>query len=184
MSNKRSSLFQSNVEHLRALQNAVQEAVKTRDKSAKHRKAWQDTSATFLASYDRLAFPGGLDSQMMRLKEGNREAVEVAVQFLEENPEFFRAGYIKENDIRLLKRAELTKEQEGRLRKVVLDRIRGEDRREFRRYCHLAVHLCNGELRSRVAALAESTDSRTRRHAKWVLEALPKSNPGKKASGR
>jgi hypothetical protein len=34
---------------------------------------------------------------------------------LEENPEFFRAGYIKENVIRLLKRAALTKAQEGRL---------------------------------------------------------------------
>jgi hypothetical protein len=169
---KRDHPFQSNAEHLRALQTAVHEAVKTRDKSAEHRKAWQDASATFLASYDRLAFPGGLDKQMMRLKEGNGEAVEMAVQFLEDNPVFFRAGYIKENVIRLLKRVVLTKEQEGRLREVVLDRIRGEDRREFRRYCHLAAHLCNGELRSKVAALAESTDSRTRRHAKWVLEAL------------
>jgi hypothetical protein len=182
MSNKRSSLFQSNAERLRALQAAVYEAVQTRDKSVKHRKDWQDTSATFFASYDRLAFPGGLDSQMTRLKEGNGEAVEMAVQFLEENPEFFRAGYIKENVLRLLKRVALTKEQEGRLREVVLDRIQGEDRREFRRYCHLAAHLCNGELRSKVAALAESTDSRTRRHAKWVLEALPKSNPENKAS--
>ena len=49
----------------------------------------------------------------------------MAVQFLEVNPEFFRAGYIKEKTVQLLKRVDLTQEQRARLRRVVLDRIQG-----------------------------------------------------------
>jgi hypothetical protein len=119
---------------------------------------------------------------MKRLKEGNKEAIEMAVQFLEENPEFFRSGYIQEDVIRLIKHIALTEDREARLRQVVLDRIQGEDRREFRRYCHLAAHVSNDELRSEIATLIESADSRTRRHAKWVLKALTKSSPGNRKS--
>ena len=173
MNNEKSSLFQSNAERLRALHAAIDETAKSRDKSTEHRKAWQTACDAMHASYDSLAFPGGLNSQLTRLKDGNGEAVEMAVQFLQYNPEFFRSGYIKEEVIRLLRRVVLTKDQEARLRQVVLDRIQGEDRREFRRYCRLAAHLCNDELRSKVAALAKSRDRRIRRHANWVLDALP-----------
>ena len=66
----KSDLFQSNAERLRALRAAIHEAVKRRNEDAEHRKVWQGACATFHASYDRLAFPGGLLNQMMRLKGG------------------------------------------------------------------------------------------------------------------
>jgi hypothetical protein len=62
MSNRRSSLFQANAERLRALHAAIHETVQSRDKSREYRKIWQDACAFFDASYDSLAFPGGLDN--------------------------------------------------------------------------------------------------------------------------
>jgi hypothetical protein len=105
---ERSAQFQKNAARLRALHEAIHKTYELRDKSPRHRQAWSDACEEFHHSYDALAFPGGLRYQIERLKAGHADAVELAIQFLEENPMFHRSGYLKEEFIAIIKRAALT----------------------------------------------------------------------------
>ena len=102
---------------------------------------------------------------------GLTEAIEIAIQFLEVDPYFFRSGYIKTDLLRRLKRAPLTKSQQQRLRNVILARISGPDRRELRDYCRLAAALATPAFRIELEAMAKAADARTARHARWALAA-------------
>jgi hypothetical protein len=86
--------------------------------------AWREAAQTFHASYDRLAFPGGLAREFELLKLGDLQAIELAVRYLEANPRYFRSGYHKADFLKFLKRHPLSDEQCDRLRKVILDRVR------------------------------------------------------------
>jgi hypothetical protein len=122
--------------------------------------------------YDQLAFPGGLSRGMMLLAAGDLNAIGAAVDFLESDPHFHRSGYIKADILRYLKRADLDERQRDRLRRVVLDRVRGPDTREFRRYCRIATVLDSGWFRRSLMDQLENPDPVTKRHAEWVLIAL------------
>ncbi len=125
------------------------------------------------ASYDRLAFPGGLERQLELLKAQDTEAIEMAVRFLEADPWFFRSGYIKAELLGRLRTAPLNDDQLERLRRIVLDRIDGPGRREFRRYARFARRLDTPDFRAAVSDRVHSGDARTSRHATWVWALLP-----------
>src|SRR4051794_17207085 len=77
---------------LRELHDAVHRCFREQPHGPAHRAA----CAEFHARYDALAFPGGLRDGLRRLKELDAGAVEAAIQFLEEDPWFYRSGYVKE----------------------------------------------------------------------------------------
>jgi hypothetical protein len=58
---------------------------------------------------------------------------------------------------------------------VVLVAVDGYDRREFRSFGRLARHVDDPDLRDQLRARLEAPNSRTRRHARWILEALARS---------
>jgi hypothetical protein len=107
-----------------------------------------------------------------RLRRGDEGGLETAVQFLESDADCFRSGYVKEEVIRFLTRLPLDPGTTGRLEEVVLMIVDGYDRREFRSYIRLARRLDSPSLRRELQARASSADSRTRRHAKWMLSGL------------
>ena len=80
---KKMNRFESGAAELRRLH----EKIKLHSAGASHE---------FADSYDALAFPGGLSTELRLLEEGNARAVEMAVQFLEANPWYLRSGYHKE----------------------------------------------------------------------------------------
>ena len=85
--------------------------------------------------------------------------------------------------IRRLKRLELDRGIQGRLRTVVVEVARGRDRREYRAYCRLARKVASPELRDRLVALAASEDDAVRRRAGWMLAAVDQPEP-KRTGGR
>jgi hypothetical protein len=134
---------------------------------------WSQACEDFRSSYDSLAYPGGLQVGMAALKSSSEVAIETAIEFLEVDPIFFRSGYIKEELIQNLKRADLTDAQKERLNGVILRLVELRDCREFRRYCQLATRTKSPKLETELKRLISSNDPSVIRRALWVLDALP-----------
>jgi hypothetical protein len=158
-------LIQTNANSLRQLHDSLSATGPTQEERVA-------AITQYWGRYDQLAFPGGLSKGMMLLAEGDPNAIETAVAFLESDPHFHRSGYIKADILRYLKRADLDERQKERLRRVVLDRVKGPDTREFRRYCRIATVLDTGWFRQSLIDQLENPDPVMKRHAEWVLRAL------------
>lgn len=148
-----------------------------RDKSEEGFRQWSEACSRFHDAYPKLAFPGGLARMHAELPRGLSTVIEDAIRFLETDPYFFRSGYLKGDVLRYLARAPLDAHQEARLRDVVLARVRGPSRREFRRYCRLARRLSTPEFIAQLEEVAEREPGVAARHAEWVLQAIRHEGP-------
>jgi hypothetical protein len=162
-------LIEANAAKLRHLNEAIWSTFRVRHEGAAQMEAWSEACRQFHASYDRLAFPGGLDLGIRRLAQHDSTAIEFAVRFLEADPWFFRSGYIKEEVLKYLRRAPLTDDQKKRLQQVILTRVRDRNtRREFRRYGRLAPAITDPSFEEEVARLAGQSGV-IPKQAQWVL---------------
>lgn len=131
---KRVKQILANAQRLNELKQKIKETLENRDND---REAWSKACETFHAAFDTLAFPGGLERGIERLRQKEPGAVEDAIAFLKADPHFFRSGYIKEKIIRLLKRVELTAAQRNEIREIIQRAFEGRTParilREFRR---------------------------------------------------
>lgn len=166
------SIFEHNAKSLRELKDDIEVTFAHRNLDEEHRSLWAEACNRFHTSFDKLAFPGGLDRELRLLRERDQQAIEMAVRFLETNPWFFRSGYIKEELLRLLGQVELSNDQQARLRSVILARIDSGAGREFRRYARLARRLDEPAFRGTVLKRLESEDASVVRRARWVLKSL------------
>lgn len=166
------SVFETNAATLRALKNQIDAAFTNRQRDESHYGEWADACQRFHLSFDRLAFPGGLERELTLLKCGDAQAVEMAVRYLEADPWYFRSGYIKEQLLKELKGTALREDQRHRLRAVILERINKGCGREFRRYCRLARTLTTTEFAQRVRKAMRSADVNISRRAGWVMTSL------------
>lgn len=87
-------IIQRNAERLRNLQARVNETEKSRSKSSEHLKAWQEACKQFNEEYNSLAFPGGLREGIDKIKKGDVQTIEVALNYLEDTPFCFRSQYV------------------------------------------------------------------------------------------
>jgi hypothetical protein len=92
--------IQQSAAKLQAMHEKIQATYKSRGAE------WSQACEEFRSSYDSLAYPGGLEVGMAALKSSSEFAIETAIEFLEVDPMFFRSGYIKEELIQYLKRAD------------------------------------------------------------------------------
>jgi hypothetical protein len=97
----------------------IHETFKTRGESHQHLEVWSSACAEFHARYNELAFPGGFEGVEARIVAGDEETIESALCFLELRPYFFRSGYMYQNLLRKMKRAQVTKLQAERLNVVL-----------------------------------------------------------------
>jgi hypothetical protein len=109
---------------------------------------------------------------LVRLRNNDSSGLESLVRFLEADVYCFRSGYMKEEIIRLLARADLETETAQRLRTIVLAVVDGFDRREFRYYIRLARRVDSVDFRSELRGRLTSESPRTVRHAEWMLAGL------------
>jgi hypothetical protein len=162
------NVIEGNAAELRTLEEEVH---RTRKQLGRGQE-WSDASGRFFAAFDRLAFPGGLAKAIDLLPKCDLNTIESAVRFLEVDPWFFRSGYIKADLLRHLRRVPLTEDQKLRLQKVVIARVLGEDRREFKYYCRLARLISDQNFEQALNELPSSPVEHVSRHARWVLEQL------------
>lgn len=124
-----------NAEEINRLKKAINDTFKHRKTDE---QAWHRATQEFHAAYDRLAFPGGLEEGLERLKQHDLSTVELAVIYLEANPYYFRSGYNKEKIAQFLKKAPLTDDQKQRLLDVIAAAAQDKDQRKLRVYNALA----------------------------------------------
>src|SRR5690349_20995794 len=121
MSQSQRNLIARNANLLKALRGEVERTWLHRYEAPEQNQAWSDACRRFREAYDQFAFPGGLEACLDGLSQGDAEAVELAIQFLEEDPWYYRSGYIKERLIQRIKRASLSPDQRSRLRDVIIE---------------------------------------------------------------
>ena len=108
-----------NAEKINLLHARIRETYALRDRNPHKWKEWQQACADFHARYDALAFPGGLTGAYQKIVEGDPQAIEAAISYLEARPYCFRSGYIWKNLLRKSKRAPLDADQRARLDRVI-----------------------------------------------------------------
>ncbi|MBL8827763.1 MAG: hypothetical protein JNM18_12360 [Planctomycetaceae bacterium] len=136
------------------------------------KSARQQASAMFWREHDRLSFPGGLENGLRRLSAGETAVVEIALQFLEVEPRFYRSGYIQQVLLQRLKHVTLSKEQHARLAALIVRSLEHGMARAFRGYARLAAKIHPPKLIAAVLASAKSPDAEVVRRAKQVLHVL------------
>ncbi|WP_077106906.1 hypothetical protein [Agrobacterium sp. DSM 25558] len=127
------------------------------------------------------AYPPGFWEHYDRLKNGDARGVEMAIEFLEADPWFFRSGYIKANLARFLKHVRLSNHQVRRLEKVLLKIVDERNTQEFRNYCRLACIIATPAL---IEALKErlTDESLPRRlRATWMLSTIEQTRMSQKS---
>lgn len=162
-----------------ALHRRIHETVALRDRGPKERQAWSDACEEFHSTKLATDFLWE-DSFLHRLRTGERDAIEEAIQFLEVDPWFFpwffRSGYLKERLIRGLKVCRRTERDDLRLRNVIWNVATGPNRREFRNYCSLAIKVATEEFMERLAATTEAQDSAARGKLSYLRRFLLQQN--------
>jgi hypothetical protein len=167
------NVFKTNAAKLRDLHAAIKTTFLKRNRGDAQWKAWQEAVQRFHASYDALAFPGGLGRAMLLLEKRDPATIEMVVRFLEADPWFFRSGYHKACMIKQLRLCPLSEDHRKRLQQVILARIESEETpREFRWYCRLARYVSDADFERQVASFARAPGQLRQRHAGWVLAQL------------
>lgn len=128
----------------------------------------------------KAAYPPDFWEYYELLKNGDARGVEMAIEFLEADPWFFRSGYIKANLARFLKHVPLSNQQVRRLEKVLLKIVDERNTQEFRNFCRLArivaTHALKEALKERLTD--EKNDRRLR--ATWMLFAIEQDRMSRK----
>lgn len=149
-----------------------------------HGEAHHAACAVFHGEYDGLAFPGGLGGGLPKLKGGNVETVEAAIQFLEVGPRFHRSGYIAEDILRHLKHVELTRRQRERLLPIILASLEGGGRRQFHSCAKLAGRIQDKRIEAKARELLTSVNAETKRRAGVVIDIMRSGKPQKEPAGK
>ena len=107
-----------NAQKINILKARIDETVKFRDENEYKLKEWQKACSDFHKQYNELAFPGGFSGAYEKIKNGDPEAIEAALCFIECRPYFFRSGYMYKDIMRKLKKASMDTLQTYRFKKV------------------------------------------------------------------
>jgi hypothetical protein len=117
-------------------------------------------------------YPPEVGDEFEHFHADDPRGLELAMQFLEADPWFFRSGYVKAELLRRISRVTLPPAYVPRLQQVVLAATDAGDRREFRRYCWAARRIDSASLRDALAQRIAGTNADVTRRAQWLLEIL------------
>lgn len=110
--------IRQNAGKIAQLHTKMHELFKHRNHDLEQKQAWQNACAQFHANYSHLAFIGGVETARDRLRAGETEAIEYALDFLEVRPYFFRSGYMYKDFMRVLRNSPLSPAQRLRYNQV------------------------------------------------------------------
>lgn len=172
-------LRRETIAEVERIENAHHKAIHStyvcRGQGPKAWKAWEDaTSAWHAQRYptDKLWD----DEFLAGLRTSDRQTIEEAILYLEVDPWYFRAGYLKERLIRGLKAANLTERDRMRLRNVIWNVASGKNRREYRNYCSLAKVVGDADLISILEDVSPERDQESKGKFGYLLRHLKQNN--------
>jgi hypothetical protein len=118
------------------------------------------------------AYPANFGTCMKNLKARHVEGLDIAITFLEDDPWFFRSGYMKARLLYYIAKIELSEDYKIRLRRIIINVVDHCYRLEFRSYSRLAKYVSDGSFIAQLQGRINEPDSHVRRRAQWVLDAL------------
>ncbi|MGB1252088.1 MAG: hypothetical protein ACPG8W_15830 [Candidatus Promineifilaceae bacterium] len=114
--------FKSRIKHntkvIVQLRQRIHETFARRSDNEQSWVRWQNACAEFHKRYDDLAFFGGSTNIRQRLRSGDKDAINYAIDFLEVRPYFFRSGYMYKDFMRILQRCLLSATQRKRYEQI------------------------------------------------------------------
>lgn len=164
------SLIKQNSQEIIKLIENIDLTFRNKDKNEEGFNNWSNACKIYHENYNILAFPGGLDESFKKLKCSDFSTIEIAIDFLEVNPYFFRSGYIKEEILSILKNIDLNQKQIARLHIIILNIVENFYCREFRYYCKLAQKISSKDFIEMLREKCNSNNTDIARRASWVLK--------------
>jgi hypothetical protein len=112
--------IRENAAEIVRLHSRIRETYLKRSESPEKLREWKQACAEFHSRYGHLAFPTGYQGRgtLKRILDGDPEAMEAAICFLEVRPYFFRSGYMFKDILRKCRQAPLTPNQTARLKAI------------------------------------------------------------------
>lgn len=104
-----------------------------------------------------------------KLMNFNTDLQDFAITYLEADPVYFRSGYVKEDMLAKLRKAELNTNQIIRLLSILKDAVENRGAREFKRYCKLAMKIANNDLIEFLHIKAKSINTSVKSRAKLMI---------------
>ena len=117
------TIIRRNAAEIVRLHRLVHETAAHKNDGAEAQLRWTNACSDFHTCYSELAFVNGVETARDRLRSGDQEAIEYALDFLEVRPYFFRSGYMFKDFLRVLRNCRLTAAQRSRHTRI-LDRYR------------------------------------------------------------
>lgn len=141
------------------------------------KKEWsRETLDRWYAALDRIWNPQFKDAYC-GARKGDFTFSKTLIQFLEEDPIFFRSGYVKEDILQRLRPEVLSKKEIARLRLVCIRAVDVCNRREYRRYCRLAARIADAEVVKALDGRINSADGQVRSRARMMINAIARHGP-------
>jgi hypothetical protein len=119
--------------------------------------------------YEELKIDTWVESVGRRLSDGDSEAIEEALAFLERDPYFFRSGYARERVARQLAHADLTLSQRARARELVVSTADGARHCPLPGVGRLAGAVADNSLRRALRSRLHSDDASVARRALRIV---------------
>lgn len=106
-------------------------------------------------------------------KKNPQRALDEVIEFLSVEIMAFRCGYAKEVFLQWLKQIEFSQKEIEKLRDLILNICQSKSfRREFRRWCRLAVKIADKNFVLRLQNLSETENKFAMVKSKWILEMI------------
>lgn len=158
-----------NAQTITKLNHKITQSHENKDKDL---KSWQEVCHVFNTSYNQLAFPSGLSEGLNAPKKHDPDTIEVAIEYLNVDPYYFRSGYNKKKIVHLLKSAPLKKKQIKTLQEILFKALKSKYVL-YMEYCRLARKIQDLEFKEKLEAFAaQSTNQRKINRAQKMLRSM------------
>lgn len=155
---------------LEELHGRIHTTVAVRDRDIHARQEWERACEEFHS------YASPLDVYIQRAcavdAYTDPNLLEFVVSFLEEDPWFFRSGYLKQAFIARIKQSTLREPIRRRLRNVLLDAVNRRGTSEFKYYCRLAAMISDDKLIARLRTAIQPADPSRSERAQQMLSAI------------
>jgi len=158
-------------DEINELDTELKQTLEHRDKSPHQREQWHRAADAFRNHQSQI---DDLIDQCLELGlENNNELRRFAFAYIDQDPYFYRSGYILESLLRRVKKLSLTASEKSSIQRLVLKRIETRALRNFRQICRL-IHMADTDgFLTEVSNRAKSTDPQVKRRAEFALAYFP-----------
>ena len=153
------------------LQTRIKETYTRRHLSREADEIWMNACKEFYSTVAPTDYLWADDTRL-KIRAGDRQTIGDALLFLEVDPWHFRSGYLKERLLDCLKQAPLTDEDAARIRRMIIARARGPSRREFSRFCKIAIKVDSDEFESELKQIIQEQGYSTHGKLSYLVDYL------------